>query len=225
MLGEHRSSPTAVQQLSAMHEFGQGLASGEWTRDEALSRAALALTAIRSDAHVISAQIERLGTDFGQEDSETTAVTPGDDYYNRLAKLAVLGVITREDPDDEPLLDKPPTLPADFSLDKAISDATEGILWVDPEQEAWRAKMTNQAGMLIKAFVHGQVAAGYPKSAAKEQVRQQFDEILDNYAGKSSYAATGFLIFVGMIQTRSGIMNVSSLINWGKRIWRHRDGR
>jgi hypothetical protein len=193
-------------------QFGTELASGAWTVEEATIRLSETLMTIGCDADLIADDLTKLSDEATDE-----LLDPTSSFIPRFVKVATRGIIFREDPDDEPLLDRQPEIPVDLTIEKALSNSIEGVLWFDPEQEKWRDKMTTQSAKLLRALIDGMNESGYSKTAIKDVMREEIETHLDYLATRTSYAAAGLMPVIATIMAKARLNNLSTTIHWAKR--------
>lgn len=193
-------------------QFGADLASGKWSVDEAVTQLAVMLSGLRCDADLIADDLTLLVEEAGGRLLEV-----GQPEFRRIIRLVTRGIIFREDFDDEPRLDKPSEVPKDLTIEKALANSIEGVIWIDPEAELWRDKMTTQDAVLLKAFIKGLERAGYPRSQAKDAMREEIESTLDYLAMRSSYAAARLLPILADVMFKAHLNNLRTGLNWVRR--------
>lgn len=214
---EQTSKPN---QLVAVEGLGAGLASGQWTLEEATTRFSRTLLDIGCDAKVIADDLTTLMNDGHR------VLKPGDPAIATIVKMTTRSIIYRNDFDSASLpsrTTKPGQITqqiasestaADSSrldIDRLAADSTESILWVGPEQQAWRDKMTVRSAELLKGLLSGMEEQGYSRATAKCHMRQEFEALLADLTSRTSYAAMGMLPYILSIQAKAGLLNVRSI--------------
>ncbi len=212
--------PNRPNQIVAVEEFGAGLASGQWNLEEATTHFAQTVLDIGGDAELIADDLSALLRE------ENRNLKPDDPATPTIIKMTTRSIICRNDFDsiplppytDEPgpltqqLIDEPGgTNSRKLNIDQVAADTTEGVLWIDPGQQAWRDKMTVRSAELLKALVSGMESQGYPRATAKGHIRQEFEAELVDLASRTSYAALGMLPYVIGIQAEAGLLNARSI--------------
>ena len=229
---EHGERPKP-NQIVAVEQFGAGLAAGAWTFEGATLRLCETLLAIGCDARLIGDDLTELATEATDKRLE-----PADPAVSKFIKITTRSILFREDPDSASM--PPHTTQAGelyqkirehlgyepeeteptghLDIDKLAADSTEGILWVDPEEEKWRDKMTTRSAELLRALIDSMGKEGYPRATVKDVVREEIDNNLDYLASKTSYAAFGALPVLATIQTKARLHNLRTSVNWVKRV-------
>lgn len=194
-----------------VENFGVELATRGWTVNEATTQLSVVLTAVYADAKLVSGGITELAT---REPDKI--LNPAMSEFSQIIKLMTRGMLYRDDPDTEPLLDRQPQLPPDTN-GQAMANSTEGVIWIDPQAELWRNKMTTQTAKLLMAFRRGLAQGGYPESKSKAIMRQDIDEALDYLVTKTSYAAGAMVPVLVAIMSKAELNNFKSPLRWVRR--------
>jgi len=194
-------------------QFGVDLASETWRVDVASTQLSVVLHGLRCDAGLITDDLNTLMSESGQKLLSTQAPE-----FKTLLKLTTRGIVFREDFDDEPQLDKAPVLPPDFTIEDAINNTLEGVVWVDPKAALWRDKMTTQSAILLKALVSGLEQGGYPKDKSKAALREEIEDALDELATSTSYAAAYLMPILATIMRKANLSNWQTTIHWARRL-------
>lgn len=75
----------------------------------------------------------------------------------------------------------------DFNLEETTRQATEGSVWIDPVAAESREIFAERNSALLKDVLGGLALQGYSKAKAKDDMRKEFDEILDGLWLRGSY--------------------------------------
>ncbi|HEY4963621.1 MAG TPA: hypothetical protein VIH90_02920 [Candidatus Saccharimonadales bacterium] len=176
--------------LEGAFRVGSDLASPDQDIDSAVWQLNINLAAIGCEPTVDAAQVRG---------SWQSAMLASDSPpFTRAIRGATLSVIWRPESlaDTLPPIGSTPASKSggvvwveakDLNLEEAAHQATEGSVWVDPAAAEHRASYAERNSLLLKGFLGGLASQGYARPKAKEDMCQEFDEILDSLWRRGSY--------------------------------------
>jgi hypothetical protein len=132
--------------------------------------------------------------------------------FTRLVRAATGGIIMREDTIVPP---EPPS--PDTTIEELVSATTEGAVWVDERAAKFRKHIAQQNGGLLRAMLDGLVDGGYSERAAKSDMRQEFDELLDSLWTRGSYSSFPEAKVVAAIMRHADVRSPMSTLKAVKR--------
>jgi hypothetical protein len=132
--------------------------------------------------------------------------------FTRLVRAATSGIIMREDT----IVPSEPPSP-DTTVEELMSASTEGAVWVDERAAKFREHIAAQNGGLLRAMLGGLVDGGYPERAAKNDMREEFDELLDSLWTRGSYRSFPEAKVIAAIMRHAEVRNPMSTVKAVKR--------
>ncbi len=102
-------------------------------------------------------------------------------------------------------------------VDKAVKDASEGAVWVDPDEARYRAGIIACNASLLRSVRRGMAARGYPATETAYDMRQEFNETLDELWSKGSYHSFPASKVVAKIMRETGLRKPSDTLRDARR--------
>jgi hypothetical protein len=132
--------------------------------------------------------------------------------FSRAVRSATGLIIFRE----ESLVEIPS--PAGASVEELMQASTEGAVWIDEDASAYRQRVSDQNAGILRGFLGGLAASGYPLADGKRDARAEFNEILDSQWSRGSYHCFPESKVVASIMRKSEISNLTSIVHLAVRI-------
>lgn len=191
-------------------QLGSDLASKGQYIDDAVKNLNANLAAIGCEPNVDAMQV--------RGSWQTIELTPKSPVFTRAVRGAASGIIWRPDSlaDSIPPIGSVPVegnpnaawVPSsEVDMDELVSQSTEGVLWEDPDEAAYRKSLAATNAELLRGFMGGLASQGYPARRSKVDVREEFYEILDSLALRTSYHCFVEARVIARMMRKSGVSN------------------
>jgi|GEM_PF-3397138 len=103
--------------------------------------------------------------------------------------------------------------PSTVDLAEIIRNTGEGATWIDPAASKERTATADQNAFLLRQVLTGLRDGGYSEQSAKTEMREVFDEILDDLWRRGSYHLFAEPRVVTRIMSQAGIRTLTSRAN------------
>jgi len=132
--------------------------------------------------------------------------------FSRIVRAGARSIIQRE---DQQSLATGPQFHgcSDEIIEQATRNATEGVVWIDPDEALFRERIATQNALLLKCMIGGLADGGYRPKASGRDIRDEFDEILDGLWTRGSYGSFPESRVVAAIMRQSGVRNPISTVH------------